>query len=409
MEVNKEEASRCLGMAKAFMKAGQHDKAVRFFEKSERLYPLPGVQSLIARCRQEQAQAKSPRPAGPSAAQTEARENRARQESGADLRGGGTDKQKQAAKEILRSAKAGQNAHYKVLGIDKAASGADIKKAYRRRSLHVHPDKNPSAEAEEAFKAVGLAYSTLSDPAKRDTYDRFGDPDPAEGGGGAQGNPFAGMRRRGGGGMGQGDMDPDDVFRMFFGGGGAPGGGGGFGGPGFRVYSNGGGFGGFQQQRGGRRQERQEGGQEQGGGLGGLAQLLPILFFILLSFVNMEDTATTAAKHWSLTHKHPFTHPLETRTRGVVKGIPFFVDDLFMRTVQRDPYKLASAEKEVDRGYETFLMNECRQQKRHKRNLEQKALQRELGREEKERLHQNAQRFQTTRCDEHADLYLRKR
>jgi hypothetical protein len=100
---------------------------------------------------------------------------------------------------------------------------------------------------------------------------------------------------------------------------------------------------------------------------------------------------------------------LETRTRGVVKGIPFFVDDLFMRTVQRDPYKLASAEKEVDRGYETFLMNECRQQKRHKRNLEQKALQSKVGREEKERLHQNAQRFQTTRCDEHADLYLRKR
>ena len=267
--MNKEEAERCLGMAKAFMKAGQHDKAVRFFEKSERLYPLPGVQSLIARCRQEQAQAKSPRPSGPSAAQTEARENRARQESGADMRGGGTEKQKQTAKEILRSAKAGQNAHYKVLGIEKSASEADIKKAYRRRSLHVHPDKNPSAEAEEAFKAVGLAYSTLSDPAKRDTYDRFGDPDPAEGGGGAQGNPFAGMRRRGGGGMGQGDMDPDDVFRMFFGGGGAPGGGGGFGGPGFRVYSNGGGFGGFQQQRGGRRQERQEGGQEQGGGLGG--------------------------------------------------------------------------------------------------------------------------------------------
>jgi molecular chaperone DnaJ len=79
--------------------------------------------------------------------------------------------------------------HYKVLGVDKKASAAEIKKAYRKLARQYHPDKNPGdAKAEARFKEISLAHDVLGDPEKRKEYDR------------ALSNPFTGMR--GGGGAG---------------------------------------------------------------------------------------------------------------------------------------------------------------------------------------------------------------
>ena len=65
--------------------------------------------------------------------------------------------------------------YYDVLGIKKGASEDDVKKAYRRQALRYHPDKNKSPGAEEKFKEVAEAYDVLSDPKKKDIYDRFGE------------------------------------------------------------------------------------------------------------------------------------------------------------------------------------------------------------------------------------------
>ena len=83
--------------------------------------------------------------------------------------------------------------YYEVLGIQKGASDDEIKKAFRKLAMKYHPDKNPGdKEAEEKFKEVNEAYSVLSDPDKKDKYDRFGfagvDPNAGFGGG----NPFGG-------------------------------------------------------------------------------------------------------------------------------------------------------------------------------------------------------------------------
>ncbi len=105
---------------------------------------------------------------------------------------------------------------YEILEVSKTATAEEIKKAYRKKALQYHPDKNPNnKEAEEKFKEAAEAYEILSNPDKRRRYDQFG-----HAGMGNGSNGFSG---------GGHDMSMDDIFSMFgdiFGGGGF----GGFGG-----------------------------------------------------------------------------------------------------------------------------------------------------------------------------------
>src|SRR3954451_5848626 len=80
--------------------------------------------------------------------------------------------------------------YYAILGVARNASADQIKKAYRKLARELHPDLNPSAEAQERFKEVTAAYEVLSDPQKREVVDLGGDPLTSGGMGG--GSPFAG-------------------------------------------------------------------------------------------------------------------------------------------------------------------------------------------------------------------------
>ena len=103
--------------------------------------------------------------------------------------------------------------YYEVLGVEKGATPEQIKKAYRKKAMEFHPDRNPgNKEAEEKFKEVGEAYEVLSDADKKSRYDQFGfaGVDSNYGAGQAGGNPFGG----GFGGFG----DFGDIFSDLFGG-----------------------------------------------------------------------------------------------------------------------------------------------------------------------------------------------
>lgn len=101
--------------------------------------------------------------------------------------------------------------YYGLLGVDRQATDAEIKKAYRKLARQYHPDVNPSEEAAEKFRDVSDAQEVLLDPAKRRIVDAGGDPLDTNPGGGFGGGGFGGF---GGGGLG-------DVFEAFFGGAGA--------------------------------------------------------------------------------------------------------------------------------------------------------------------------------------------
>jgi len=113
--------------------------------------------------------------------------------------------------------------YYKVLGVSKSATQAEIKKAYKRLAKQYHPDRNQGDKAaENRFKEVSEAYQSLSDPEKRKQYDMFGEA-------GFQGDPGFWGRSQDGGTSGystwasnSGDkgFDLKDLFGQIFGGGG---------------------------------------------------------------------------------------------------------------------------------------------------------------------------------------------
>ena len=437
--MNKEAAEQAKTMGATALKQGDFTRAHKLLSKSLRLYPLPGVKALLSQVERMQSQKQqqtfhsnasnhnnnerrsnsnaSNAPASSTAnTNTTSNTNTSNHATNADQQTtrGYTPQQEQIVKDIMKITRSTneRKKHYKVLGISDSANESEIKKAYRKLALKLHPDKNSAPEADEAFKAVGLAYATLSDERKRQIYDQYGDEDPdSNSGAGA-----AGFRRRSGFRGGE-EVSPEDIFNMFFGGMHPGGAAGGFGGPGFRVHTTG--FGpGFSFHTGG--MPRRNAGQQQGQGqqprrpptlAERISQFLPIIFFILMSFMNMPgDQGTssgTSTPYFSLTRDYPFTNERFTSLTRV-KDIPYYVNDKFVRLYARDRYQLSQVERLVERNYEKYLQSECKAQMKYRDKLINRGkfdYSSNLSAKEKEEALKEAEEFKLSRCIELDELF----
>lgn len=229
--------------------------------------------------------------------------------------GKGTVAQQVLVKQVTRT-----NDYYEILGVSKSCTDDELKKAYRKIALQLHPDKCKVAGAEEAFKKVNKAFDALSDGDKRANYDRFGTEDP------------------GGMGGGGGGMSPEDIFAQFFNGAqGFPGGAFHAGGPGmrgqqfhFNVDDLFGQFNGRPRQ-GSRAQQQQQQRQQQGRPQSvfdvlnnlSLQNLMPALPFLLMALPMILQLITVALRNIHLIVLMYFV-PREFRKQAILMAFMYF-------------------------------------------------------------------------------------
>ncbi|KAI0272507.1 DnaJ domain-containing protein [Gloeopeniophorella convolvens] len=254
MESNKDEALRCLAISQRHRAAGNLPSARRFVQKSLALFATPEATKLLELLDADASSTSSSSGAStsgsgasdPSSFTSATETHPEKREYTAE---------NSAVVKRVRGCKV--TAYYEILALKKDCDEAEVKKAYRKLALALHPDKNGAPGADEAFKMVSKAFQVLSDPQKRAIYDRSGgDPESRFGG-----RPPAGSTTRfqtsgfGDGGF-DGELSPEDLFNMFFGGGG------GFGGGGSTVFSASFGPGGFRTTRVHTRGRQQEQAQQ---------------------------------------------------------------------------------------------------------------------------------------------------
>ncbi|XP_063020221.1 dnaJ homolog subfamily B member 12 isoform X2 [Melospiza melodia melodia] len=368
MESNRDEAERCIGIALAAIKANQPDKARRFLEKAQRLYPSQRVRVLLESLNKNEQSANGqsqPRECtNPQFRKMSGDFPSANGEAGGEPPKGYTQDQLDAVKRVKQC-----KDYYEILGVSREASDEDLKKAYRKLALKFHPDKNHAPGATEAFKAIGNAYAVLSSPEKRKQYDQFGD---EKLGAARHGHGHADFHR----GF-EADISPEDLFNMFFGGG--------FPSSNVHVYSNG-----RMRYTYHQRQDRRE--HQGDGGLGLFVQLMPILILIIVSALSQMMVSSPP---YSLSHRLSVGHTHRRVTEHL--KVPYYVSESFAE--EYTGTNLKNVERSVEDDYIANLRNNCWREKQQKEGLLYRA--RYFGDSD---LYQRAQKMGTPSCSRLSDV-----
>ncbi|KAD4178245.1 hypothetical protein E3N88_26836 [Mikania micrantha] len=205
MDGNKDEAVKCIGIAKEAISAGNKERALKFISIAQRLNHNLCVDDLLAACKNLDS-ANS----GPSNGTNHVTSKPVNPEQIKDMNRepSYTEEHAQVVRKIKRNSD-----YYEILGVGKSCSVEEVKKAYRKLSLKVHPDKNKAPGSEEAFKKVSKAFKCLSDDNSRRQYDQTGLVEGDE-----YSQQYNGMRqRRTGHNVFDDNFDADEIFRSFFG------------------------------------------------------------------------------------------------------------------------------------------------------------------------------------------------
>ncbi|CAN0838682.1 Chaperone protein dnaJ 49 [Linum grandiflorum] len=339
MDGNKDDALKCLRIGKDALASGDTARAAKFFSKARRLDPTLPVDHLMAETEKEkeppsssdQTTANGPvttesklrqRPTGTAAA--------AASSSAASSSPTYTEEQINLVRQIKK-----KKDYYEILGLEKNCSVEDVRKAYRKLSLKVHPDKNQAPGAEDAFKAMSKAFQCLSNEESRNKYDVTGSEEPV------YDNRRARRHHGGGGGFHNGyydDFDADEIFRQFFYGGSSAGT------TQFRTFNFGGGV--------GRPRAGTAGDNGSGLNVRALLQLLPVVVILLLNFLPSSDPVI-----YTLSQSYPYNYRYSTE-----KGVNFYVksSNWFEQEYPIGSEKRIRLEEKVETEYVSILAQNCR-------------------------------------------------
>lgn len=378
MDGNKDESEHCIVIAQKYINEGDRTKALKFLYKAEKLFPSQRAKDLIELLEKlsDTGDKYSSRKRSSSRDNSQNRRRspslrRRASSANADVKPDYTQEQYEAVQKIKKS-----KDFYEILGVSKDAGESDIKKQYRKLALQFHPDKNKAPGATEAFKAIGNAFSVLSDPEKRKQYDAFG----------SQENKSyrqPSYQRHSGyyeytRGF-ESDISAEELFNMFFGGG----------------FTTGMAANSPYSRRTPRRYATREHAEDDRHATYTLfVQLLPLLFLICLSIVSsflVGDPPYNLAR----TQKYAY----ERRTSNL--RVPYYVKENFNVDYQGSIRKL---EAQVEEEYIANLRGSCFKEKNYRetmiwraRNFRDKAL------EEK------AKALKTPSCDTLNELYSSER
>lgn len=327
MEGNKDEAIRCLKIGRDALDSGDRVRALKFVTKARRLDPSMSVDDILADIEGKSGvDSTNGSKFDPLKDVDKGGSNSGTRRRGAVngvTSGAYSEEQVSIVREIKR-----KKDYYEILGVERTCSVDDVRKAYRKLSLKVHPDKNQAPGAEEAFKLVSKAFQCLSDAESRKTYDVVGSDEPVY-------ERRTARRQQGFNGFYDGDVDAEEIFRNFF-----------FGGmnPGATTQFTGFNFGPGVNVRMGNHN-----GSGGGSNMRALLQLLPVILILLLNFLPSSQPI------YILSREYPYEHRVSTQ-----KGVNFYVKSADFE--QQYPYgsnERGALELKIERDYLSVLSQNC--------------------------------------------------
>ncbi|KZC07016.1 PREDICTED: dnaJ homolog subfamily B member 12 [Dufourea novaeangliae] len=336
MDSNKDEAERCMELAERYLREKKYEDAEKFMRKAYKLYPTKKAEDVLAKVvmfsKQNQKSESEPTVRKRQTAPKEASQPQVSTEY--------TKEQLEYVKRIKKC-----KDYYEILGVSTDATDSDIKKAYKKLALQLHPDKNKAPGAAEAFKAIGNAVAILTDVEKRKQYDMYGpEEDRMQNSQSRQNHAHFNYTR----GF-ETDITAEELFNMFFGGG-------------LQQQD-------FYMRRVDRRWMRQQDVQsqhprtQQANGYTTFLQMLPVLLLILLT---MMSSLFISDPVYSL-HSNAKYSVLRT-TQGL--KVPYYVKENFHTEYQGSLRRL---EISVEEEYLNNLRHACYREKSYRETMLWKA------------------------------------
>ncbi|CAH8384693.1 unnamed protein product [Eruca vesicaria subsp. sativa] len=338
MDGNKEDALKCLKIVKEAIKSGDRERARKFLSKARRLDPDLPIDDLKSDLNNNNQSNEPESQKSPAESSQPSLRQRGSSSSSTTPSPSSSISYTEEQISIVKKIKSKKD-YYEILGLENTCSVDDVRKAYRKLSLKVHPDKNPAPGSEEAFKSVSKAFQCLSNEEARRKYDVSGSDEPIY-----QPRRSNGFNRGGGGGYYYEDeFDPNEIFRSFFGGG--------FAGGGmppanaqFRTFN----FGAARHRAANNNNNQAH--DAAGFNARVLLQLLPVLLILLLNFIPSSQPV------YSLSATYPYNYKFTTE-----RGVNYYVRSAkFEQEYPRDSHERQNVEDEVERDYVSILGQNCR-------------------------------------------------